>query len=193
VLGVQGGQSFLLQHQFLSGGHSYRVLSPEKRHLFTARENFAQEMQQSGFGGMFGNLGAGLGQALTSRTFAWTVQDSTGAARASITFQIHGYQAQATLTDPSGAPLLGVNVDRGLMGKMTATAVAPDGRPMLRVERNLVHHNFSILDPQGREAAKIHEAFASIRDTYRLDLVAPVDPVSALIFAILIDREKNRQ
>jgi uncharacterized protein YxjI len=191
ALGVGGVKQFLVQHQFLSGGHSYRILDTAKKHLFTAKENFGQEMQQNFMGGMFSNQGM-VGTALMSRTFAWTIHDAAGAVRANVTFQINGYNAQATLTDMGGAPIMVVNVNRGLMGKMTASAVYTDGRPMFQTQGNLIHHNFGILDPTGRELAKIHEAWASVRDTYSLDLTADVDPVGPIIFAILIDREKER-
>ncbi|MGP8072640.1 MAG: zinc-ribbon domain-containing protein [Thermoplasmata archaeon] len=194
ALGLEGGRSFLLQHQLLAAGRSYRILTPEKRHLFTVKENFGQEMRSNFMGGMLGNQGGALGLGSTAfnhRTFAWTVHDAAGALRANITFQVSGYHATSTLADTAGSPILVVNVDRGLVGGLTATAVLPDGRPLFQTKGNLIHHNFSILDPSGRELAKIHEAWASVRDTYNLDLVAPVDPLGALIFAILIDREKE--
>jgi uncharacterized protein YxjI len=177
-----------VQHQFLSGGHSYRVLTPEKRHLFTVRENLAAEMSANMAG-----LTIGFGQLLQNRTYAWTVDDATGTHRGSVAFQISGYHSMATLTDPAGAPLLTVNVDRGMLGKLNATAGAPDGRPLFQVQGNLIHHNFAIVDAAGHEVAKIHEAWASVRDTYGLDLTQPVDPLGPLIFAIIIDREKERK
>jgi len=192
VLGLQGGRSFLLQHQLTGFGRNYRVLNAEKRHLFTVKENLGQEISSNFMGGMLGNQGSGLGStAFVQRTLAWTVHDGAGNLRGNIAFQISGYHATSTLTDAAGTPLLVVNVERGLVGGMTATAALPDGRPMFQTKGNLIHHNFSILDPAGREVAKIHEAWASVRDTYSLDLVAPVEPLAPLIFAILIDREKE--
>jgi uncharacterized protein YxjI len=194
VLGLQGGRTFLLQHQLVGGGRNYRVLNAEKRPLFTVKENFGQEMRSNLLGGMLGQSGSnfGLGStALNRQTMAWTIHDSAGGQRASITFQISGYHVVSTLTEASGTPLQVVTVDRGLVGGLTAMAALPDGRPLFQSKGNLIHHNFAILDATGREVAKIHEAWASVRDTYSLDLVAPVDPLGPLIFAILIDREKE--
>ncbi|MGA8709979.1 MAG: zinc-ribbon domain-containing protein [Thermoplasmata archaeon] len=194
LLGLRGVRNFLLQHQLTGLGRSYRVLTPEKRHLFTVKENVGQEMRSNFLGNMMGQQGAGtgLGSVATGhRTFAWTVHDAAGAVRGNITFQVSGYHAVSTLTDEAGAPVLVVNVNRGLVGGLTATADLPDGRPMFQTKGNLIRHNFSITDATGRELAKIHEAFVSIRDTYNLDLVAEVDPLGPLVFAILIDREKE--
>lgn len=194
LLGLQGVRNFLLQHQLTGAGRSYRVLSSGKQLLFTVKENFGQEMRSNLLGGVFGQQAPGLGlgsTALTRRTLAWTVHDSTGALRGNITFQISGYHALSTLADAGGTPVLVVNVDRGLVGGLTATAASPDGRPLYQAKGNLIHHNFSITDPGGHELAKIHEAWASVRDTYNLDLAASIDPLGPLIFAILIDREKE--
>ena len=151
-------------------------------------------MRANFMGGMLGQQGSafGLGSATMGRsTFVWTVHDPAGTPRGRITFQLSGYHAVSVLTDSAGVPVLQVDVNRGLVGGLTATAALPDGRPMFQTHGNLIRHNFSILDPSGRELAKIHEAWASVRDTYSLDLVANVDPLGPLIFAILIDREKE--
>ncbi len=167
----------------MSTGRNYRVLTAEKRHLFTVKENLGQEMRANFMGGMLGQQGSafGLGSATMGRsTFVWTVHDPAGTPRGRITFQISGYHAVSVLTDSAGVPVLQVDVNRGLVGGLTATAALPDGRPMFQTHGNLIRHNFSILDPSGRELAKIHEAWASVRDTYSLDLVANVDPLGPL-------------
>jgi hypothetical protein len=194
VLGIEGGRNFLLQHQIISAGRNYRVLNMEKRHLFTVREEIRQEMRSNFLGG-FGQQQTGfhLGPvALGTQTFLWTVADSSGNARGTISIQVTGFHAISTLVDSAGVPLLTVNVERGLTGGLTATAAFPDGRPMFQVKGNTIRHNFSIHDPSGVEVAKIHEAWASVRDTYNLDIVGSVDPLFPLVFAILIDREKGK-
>lgn len=192
-LGLHGGRNFLLQHQLISGGRNYRVLGADKRHLFTARENFQFGTGANLLGGiMQEGAGIGLGRlGMGTRQFTWSLLDSAGNLRGHIAIQMSGYSAASTLSDPSGMPLLLVNVSRGVMGGLTATAAYPDGRPMFETRGNLIRHNFSIHDPSGAEVAKIHEAWASVRDTYNLDLVGNVDPLCPLIFAILIDREKE--
>jgi len=193
VLGVAGKRSFLLQHQLGTGGRNYRVLDAEKHHLFTAHEDVSQELRTNFLGGM-GQQASGfrLGPALVgTTTYLWRVLDAQGTPRASISIQMQLGSAVSTLADAQGAPILAVNVQRRALGGMTATAAFPDGRAMFEAKGNLIHHNFSIHDPAGTEVAKIHEAFASVRDTYNLDLVGPVDPLCVLIFAILIDREKE--
>lgn len=192
TLGLRGGRNFLLQHQFTALGRSYRVMNSEKRQLFTVKEELEQELNTN-LDRLLGQQGAGAEglAALGQRVFLWTVRDATGAVRGGLQFRTSGFHAVATLVDSAGVPLLVVNVDRSVVGGLTATAAFPDGRPMFQTHGNLIHHNFSIADPSGRELAKIHEAWASVRDTYGLDLVADVDPLGPLIFAIIIDREKE--
>jgi uncharacterized protein YxjI len=193
-LGLEGSRSFLLQHELVSGGRNYRVLNHEKRHLFSARENLGEELRANLLGGMGApSIASGLGRfPPVTRTFPWTVLDAAGNVRGSIVIQMTGMTAVSMLTDSTGVPILTVQVARSTFGGLTASATYPDGRPMLEARGNLIHHNFSIHDASGREVAKIHEAFASIRDTYNLDLVGNVDPLYPLIFALLIDREKSK-
>jgi uncharacterized protein YxjI len=192
ALAVEGCKKFLVQHQLLSDGRNYRVLNHEKRHLFTVKENVRQEMVANLFGGARApEQGLHYGAvAPQSHTFVWTVADSANNPQGAISIQVAGNAAVSTLTDSTGAPVLAVNVQRGMMGGLTATAAFPDGRTMFEARGNLLRHNFAIHDASGAAVAKIHEAWASVRDTYNLDLEGSVDPLCALIFAILIDREK---
>lgn len=191
ALGLQGARSFLLQHQLLSGGRNYRVLNSEKKHLFTVREGLLQDLKANLMGGI--RMREGLGNYLGGRslTFTWTVADPTGNTLGTIGIEVLGPTAASTLFDANGAALLTVSVTRGMVGGLTASATLPDGRAMLEAKGNLLRHNFSIHDSAGTEVAKIHEAWASVRDTYNLDLVGDVDPLFPLIFAVLIDREKE--
>jgi hypothetical protein len=193
VLGVEGGRNFLLQHQLMSNGRNYRVLNSEKRHLFTVRESFGQEVRANFLGGSGMSRPAfGLGAlAMGTRSFVWEVLDAAGTPRGRISIQVSRGNAVSTLADLAGTPLLAINVDKGLVGGLAATAATVDGRPMFQAHGNLIHHNFSIQDPAGQEVAKVHEAWASVRDTYNVDLTGNVDPLGPLIFAILIDREKE--
>jgi uncharacterized protein YxjI len=191
LLGVRGIQNFLLQHQLTGPGHSYRVLDHQKRHLFTVKENFGAESQQqwanlTAGGGILG----GLATAARTRAFAWSIHDAQGNARGAIAVQLQGSTATSTVSDAGGAPLFVCTINRGFTG-MTASAVGADGRPLLEAKGHLISHNFSLHDPAGAEVAKVHEAWASVRDTYNLDVSAKVDPMAPLLFAILIDREKE--
>jgi uncharacterized protein YxjI len=195
MLGLQGDRKFLLQHQLISAGHNYRVLNHEKRHLFTVKEQLGQEMTQN-FWSRTGPSQPGFHVSVVrvmggSRTFLWVVEDSAGNISAHISIGVQGMHAVSALTDASGGPLLFVDVDRGFVGGLNATATYPDGRPMFQTKGNLIRHNFSIHGPTGEEVAKIHEDWASVRDTYSLDIVGNVDALYPLIFAILIDREKQ--
>jgi len=197
VLGVAGKRNFLLQHEMGSGGRNYRVLDSQKQHLFTVREDVVQELRSNFLGGLSAqSSGFNLGPAMGgTRSYTWVVLDAGKVPRGTITIQftssLAGGNAVSTLADSAGTPILAVNVQRGGLGGLHATAAFPDGRPMLQAKGNLIHHNFSMTDPAGAEMAKIHEAFASVRDTYSLDVLGNVDPLCPLIFAILIDREKE--
>jgi hypothetical protein len=194
LLGVQGTQRFLVQHLLIGPAHSYRVMDHEKRPLFSVGENVRAERQE-----MWGrfmqpaiptNFQVNWGPRAPPVSY-WVVDDAGGNARAALALNVHGGGAVATLSDMAGAPLLAIQVTRGL-ASITAQATTADGRPVLEARGNLFHHNFSLHDGSGGEVAKIHESYVSMRDTYNLDLVGPVDPVHATVFAILIDHFKGK-
>ena len=193
ALGLQGKRSFLLQHEMLSGRTNYRVLDPEKRLLFTVRESRSEDFSES----FLGSLKVALGKTLT---YHWVVANVAGNALAVITIEVSEDGEVSTLSDSTGTPLLAVTLAQIVKGGphlmvvtpgFTATAASPDGRESLEAKGNLMRHNFSILNSRGGEIAKIHEAWASVRDTFNLDLVGDGDPLFPLIFAILIDRGKQ--
>jgi zinc-ribbon domain len=196
LLGVQGARSFLVQHLLIGPRHSYRVLDPKKRHLFTIGEDVRQERRemwnnlfhpasgQSGFRVAWGyNSRAELGY--------WVLEDFAGNARGALELQGTAAEAGATLVDATGTPVAAFRVGRGLTS-LEATATTPDGQPILEARGKTFHRNYSLHTATGIEVARIHEPMASVRDTYAVDLVGPVDPVNAIVFAVLVDHFKGR-
>lgn len=197
LLGVQGSRRFLVQHLLVGPKHSYRILDPEKRHLFTVGENVRQERQEM-WHNMFhpsasGQSGfhAAWGYNSVPELAYWALDDFAGNARGALGLHGTAGNADATLVDATGAPVLVVHVGRGF-SSITAQATSPDGQPILEARGSTFHRNFSLHDARGVEVAKIHEPLASVRDTYAVDLVGPVDPVYAIVFAILIDHFKGK-
>jgi len=197
ALGVSGAR-FLVQHVLVGPRHSYRVMDHEKRHLFSLGENVAAELQAN-WNSFFQpaqpgqprfQVHWGPGPARTVSNF-WGVEDAHGNLVGALALEVLGGQAVVTLSEAGGAPVLTVHVNRGMMS-IEARATAPDGRPLLEARGGLVHHNFSIHDALGTEVAKIHESYVSVRDSYEVDLVGPVDPVNAVVFAVLIDHYKGK-
>ena len=195
-LGLQNVRRFLLQHLLVGPKHSYRVMDLEKRHLFTLGEN-VREDRQVGWQQLLGHIPGGsvpmvsFGGVDHPGTSYWVIDDMAGNIHGTLTLQLSGHTAMCTLADASGTPTLVVNVTHHPL-KIEANATSSDGRPMLEARGNLLHHNFSIHDASGAEVAKIHEAWASVRDTYNLEMVGNVDPLSAIVFAVLIDHYKGK-
>ena len=164
----------------------YQVLTHEKRRLFTMQEDLGREMLVS-------LQGAASAVGLGSLTHVWTILGPAGSVEGRVAIQERGRVAVSSVLDSNNAPLVVVNVDRGMAGGLTANAAYPDGRPMLSTKGNTLRHNFSIHSPSGEEVAKIHEAWVSVHDAYGLELVGSADPLCVLAFAVLIDREKSEE
>ena len=191
TLGLQGRKNFLVQHQALSLGHSYRVMDPEKRHLFTVQGSTGQNLSGNALGRLAGGSDSYLGRlAGRSTNMTYTLVDANGTGLGQILKEGGANQSTFTLADPSGQRAFVITLQRGVMGGITATAVGPDGRPMLQTSGNLVRHNFMIKDSTGNDLAKVHEAWVAVRDTYNVDMIGSIDPLYPLVFTILIDFEK---
>jgi hypothetical protein len=193
ILGLGGHRYCLLQHELATLGHTYRVMDREKNHLFTIHEGarreegrhfeVAGEGSQPGFHRMTVSPGESSAQ--------WAVVDSGSNVRGSISVQIRGNHAMSSLTDEAGNAVVFVDIEKSGFDKLTAHALYPDGRPMFEGRGTMFGHNFSIHAPTGEELAKTHEAWGSVHDTYVLEILGQVDHLSPLVFAILIDSEKE--
>jgi len=191
ALGLQGQRSFLVQHQMLSLGHSYRVMDPEKRHLFTVQGNVGQNLRGNALGSLLGGSDSYLGRMVTrGGSMSYTLVNAQGALFGTVLKEGGANQSQFTLVDPTGGRCIVVAMNRGLMGGITAQALSPDGQLMFQTSGNLLRHNFLIKDAGGADVAKVHEAWVAVRDTYNIDMLGNVDPLYPLVFTILIDFEK---
>ena len=187
TLGLEGIRKFVLQHESVVGSRVYTVHTHEKRPLFRLREDRGQELQALAQGGAAAAL-----LNWGTPTKVWVLVDSTGASQGRIAVRESPSNVQSMVLDSHGVPLLQVAVERRL-GGLQAQAASADGRSTLTAKGNLLGHNFSLHDGSGAEVAKIHEAWASMHDAYGLELTGGVDPVSAVIVAVLIDRERIEQ
>jgi uncharacterized protein YxjI len=188
MLGLEGKRQFLVRHQMLSIGHSYQVLDHEKHHLFTVKGSATQQFESNLMGGMFRN--AGVGERMVNMTY--TLVNSQDAVVGTFSKQGGPNESTFTLVDVNGQPWVMLTLHRGGFGGITATAVYPDGRPMMETKGNLMRHDFMVHDPSGAPLAKVHEAWASVRDTYNIDVLGNIDPLFPLAFSILIDYEKEK-
>lgn len=197
LLGVQNTRRFLLQHLLIGPKHSYRVMNVENVRLFTVGENLAAERQarwdnfvhpaRPGEPRFKVTWGAA---SVPPQVDYWGLEDFAGNLRGALSLEIRRGQGTATLTDAAGATVLTVAVTRHPTS-ITAEASDATGRPILEARGDLFHLHFSIHDVSGAEVARVHEAAASLRDTYTLDLVGNVDAVHAAVFTILVDHYKG--
>ena len=191
TLGLRSKRSFLVQHQLISLGHSYRVMDAEKSHLFTIQGNARQNISGNTLGGLVGGSDSYLGRMMArSVDMTYTLTDARGTTYGTVAKQGGANQSSFTLVDSQGKPYVVVNLQRSLMGGITAAALDPNGQPMLSTSGNLMRHNFVIKDAQGRDQAKVHEAWVAIRDTYNVDMLGEMSPLYPLIFTIMLDFEK---
>ena len=191
ALGLRGQRNFIVQHQLLSLGHSYRVMDSENRHLFTVQGNAGQNISGNMLGSLVGGSDSYLGRMMArSVNMTYTLTDAQGTTHGTVAKQGGANQSSFTLVDSQGRPYVVVNLERSLIGGIKAAAVDPNGQPMLSTSGNLLRHNFMITDAQGHDQAKVHEAWVAVRDTYNVDMLGDMNPLYPLVFTIMLDFEK---
>ena len=191
ALGLRGQRSFIVQHQLLSLGHSYRVMDAENRHLFTVQGNAQQNISGNMLGSFVGGSDSYLGRMMArSVDMTYTLTDAQGTTYGTVAKQGSANQSSFTLVDSQGKPYVVVNLERSVIGGIKAAAADPNGQPMLSTSGNLLRHNFMIKDAQGRDQAKVHEAWVAVRDTYNVDMLGDMNPLYPLVFTIMLDFEK---
>ena len=184
------GRNYLVQHKVLSLGHSYRVMDANKNELFHVQGDAGQNLAGNALGSMVGGyLGRMVARSIdmtygivAANGTRWGTLKKTGGAN----------QSTFTLVDNGGQPWVIVQMARSLIGGVTATAVWPNGQPMMHTKGNLIRHNFFIKDPGGNDLAKVHQQWIAIRDTYNVDLLGNIDPLYPLTFSVVIDYEKEK-
>jgi uncharacterized protein YxjI len=198
---LEGIHEFLLQQESFSDHWNYQILSKAGQHLFSVRGSLLENV----FENLFQPLGSrpppppsGAHKWLRQvppLQLTWTITDAGDAPWGKISGEVgkipgrlSGSKAVFTVIGPAETPLLSVSAELTGFGGLAATAAFPDGRPMFSARGNLMGHDFSLLDPSGGEVARIHRAWASLRDTYNLEVIGEVDPLAPLIFAILVER-----
>ena len=63
-----------------------------------------------------------------------------------------------------------------------------NGNEIARINRNFVHHTYEMTAPDKSIIAKVHLAWAPIRDEYCIEIVKPVfDALLVLGYAIALD------
>lgn len=187
MLRLQGEQKFIVHHEVLSLGHSYKVTDFHKRHLFTIRGNRMMNIEaHEAAKGTMGTYGA------REYNMSYELVDAAGQVCAQLMKQGAPNLSTFTLADQSGAAQVQIQLKRGLLNSIEASAMWPTGQPMLSTHGSLLRHNFMIKDAGGQDVARVHEDWVAVGDTYGIELTGPADPIYPLVFAIAIDYEKVR-
>jgi len=69
----------------------------------------------------------------------------------------------------------------------------PEGKQLARGKGDLMGHNYQILAPDGSVIAQIHRKWATIRDSYCIDISRQdFDPLLVLSYAVVMDHAEHK-
>ena len=121
------------------------------------------------------------GKALRVRD-TFELKDASGAVVAQIR------ERKLSVRDKMHIELTGLEatVTKRMIGLRDHFNVEVDGAPDLKAHGNVVDHEYEIEGPDGK-VAEVSKRWFRVRDTYGVDIVAPVDPVIVLAVTVAID------
>lgn len=193
-LGLGGRREFLLQHELIALAHTYRVLDRENHHLFTVRETAHRDPSMT-FGAPIGQPHLGVQRVQVGpgeHDSEWAILGVDSTPVGTITIREKSGHAVCSVADAGGSARLFVDIEHSGMDKIAAKAETAQGEFLFQAHGTEFTHNFPLLGADGREVAKVHEAWASVRDSFGVEITGAVDPFSPLIFALLLDDDKGR-
>lgn len=202
-LDLGGRRNFVVQHESISDRWNYRVLGSDGNLLLSVRGNPARDVMEE-MKDLRQSPPSQEGEHKWLRegppvTFNWDILTPADVPWGKIVAQYVpvkqrlGYVMQPTFTafDSASTAVLSVHEEKVGFAEVGATARFPDGRVMFTGRGSVFRYNFSLLDPGGAEVARVREAKLSLRDSYALDFLGEVEPLAAILFVIILDREEQ--
>jgi uncharacterized protein YxjI len=114
------------------------------------------------------------------------VQDASGAVRASVRGTATGFKKELTITDPAGEELA------HLSGKLispvrNSMTIAVAGGEVWQLQGSIMERTYQVTSG-GRPVIDITQKWATVRDTFTLDVADGIDPALALAVLWGVDR-----
>lgn len=202
-LDLGGRRNFVVQHESISDRWNYRVLDSDGNLLLSVRGNPARDVTEE-MKELRQSPPPQVGEHKWLREvppaiLTWDILTPADVPWGKIVAQYVpvkqklGYVMQPTFTafDSASTAVLSVHGDTVGFAEVGATATFPDGKVMFTSRGSVLRYNFSLLNPGGAEIARVREAKLSLRDSYALDLLGEVEPLAAILFVIILDREEQ--
>ncbi len=185
---VGGNSELLMKKKILNLGKHYIVMDQNQATLCNVILDWGQNI-----GGQMLSSVAGK-WAGRMMSYTYRVTDANGQEALEIRKGKGSFKTHFDIVEPeTGENIGGIGLKRGLLfGGMKAQWVDPKtGQGLISVRGNIMRRKYVMLDPSGNEIAKVRHKIMAIRDVWKLELTSGTNHLHAMIFATVLDFEKE--
>lgn len=188
VESLKGKPELLMQKKILALGKNYTVTDENHNTICFVRLNWGSNMA--------GNLVSGyMGKwAGRSMSYTYTVNDAEDQNALEIRKSGGAWSSNFEVVEPEQQQRIGIiQLKRTfLIGGIKAQWVNPSSNQTeIVTSGNVMRRKYTMVTPDGSEIAKVRHKIAAIRDTWKLEVSTGEQNLHAVIFATVLDFEKE--
>lgn len=184
---LSGKSELLMKKKILALGKNYTVMDTLENPLCYVRLNFGSNIA----GNILSrDMGKWAGRMMQ---YTYTVEDANQQNALEIRKGPGAWKTNFQVTEPETGQQVGViSMKRGLVGGMLAQWFDPASNAVtLKTQGNVLRRQYAMLDENNTEVASVRHKIVAIRDTWNLNLNAGSNHLEAVVFATVLDFEKE--
>ncbi len=184
---LSGKTELLMKKKIISLGKNYTVTDLDGNILCFVRLNAGSNIA----GNIVSNYGGRwVGRSLS---YTYTVYDADDQEALKIVKSGGAWSSNFDVVEPESQQRLGlIQLKRSLiLGGMKAQWVNPSNQLELSTQGNVIRRKYRMVDLSGTEVAKVRHKIVAIRDTWNLEVYGGQHNLHAVVFATVLDFEKE--
>jgi uncharacterized protein YxjI len=185
---LKGNKEILMKKKIVSLGKNYTVMNSSHNPLCYVRLNWGSNVG----GALVSNyMGKWAGRMMN---YTYTVNDESDQTALEIKKGGGSWSSNFDVREPESGEHIGIiQFKRSfLIGGMRARWVDPKTEQVLiTTQGNVIRRKYKMMDGSGREIAKVRHKIAAVRDVWKLEVFSGNENLHAVIFATVLDFEKE--
>lgn len=184
---LNGQTELLMKKHIISLGKFYDVMDSNQSKLFSVRLDWGSNMA----GNMLaGQLGRWAGRMMH---YTYSVYDGNNEIALEINKGSGAFKSTFQVVEPETGEKMGsIYMKRSLIGGMNANWLdASSNQPTINTKGNIMRRQYTMLNQNMAEVATVRHKIVAVRDVWTLNITDSSDSLHAVIFATVLDFEKE--
>ncbi len=184
---LQGKVELLMKKKILALGKNYTVMDKDQNPLCYVKLDWGSNMAGNMLSGYMGKWAGRMMQ------YTYSVQDTNEEIALEIRKGPGAWKTNFEVVETESSEKFGtISMKRSLIGGMLAQWSEPNSNQvMMKTQGNVIRRQYKIVDENEGEIASVRHKIAAIRDTWTLDIHTGKESMEAVVFATVLDFEKE--